>query len=219
MMTDYSKELIHTENIFTIRLITESDVSEVLEIYKPYVLNTIISFEYDAPSVEEYLQRIKTITAEYPWLVCSQGNKIIGYAYAGKHRYRTAYQWSPESTVYLSPEVHRKGIARILYETLFSILRLQGYFNVYAGIGLPNEKSVRFHKALGFEEIGIFKKVGYKFGNWHDTQWFQFNLIKHIENPPVPKTIKEIENNSDFKTILILANEQMKNISIHQTNN
>lgn len=175
------------DNKFSIRLITESDASEVLEIYKPYVLNTIISFEYEIPTLEEYLHRIRTNTAEYTWLVCLKDNKIIGYAYASKHRYRTAYQWSPESTVYLALEFHRKGIARILYETLFSMLRLQGYFNVYAGVGLPNEKSVGFHKSLGFEEIGIFKKVGYKHGNWHDTHWFQLHLTEHIYNPTVPK--------------------------------
>ena len=140
-------------------------------------------------------------------------NKIIGYAYASKHRYRTAYQWSPESTVYLSPEVHRKGIGRILYETLFSLLKVQGYFNVYAGVGLPNEKSVGFHKALGFEEIGIFKKVGYKLGNWHDTHWFQLHLSEHILNPPTPKTLNNVVASVAFQTILETANEVVRNIS------
>ncbi|MEJ7739843.1 MAG: N-acetyltransferase family protein [Chitinophagaceae bacterium] len=200
------------DNTFSIRLITESDTSEVLEIYKPYVLNTIISFEYDVPALDEYLQRIKTNIAEYPWLVCLQDNKIIGYAYASKHRYRTAYQWSPESTVYLSHEFHRKGIARILYETLFSMLRLQGYFNVYAGISLPNEKSVGFHKSSGFEEIGVFKKIGYKFGNWHDTHWFQLHLSEHISSPPVPKKMNEVVTSAAFQLILKSANERVKSI-------
>ena len=197
---------------FSIRLITESDAGEVLEIYKPYVLNTIISFEYEVPALHEYVQRIRTNTAEYPWLVCLQNNKIIGYAYASKHRYRTAYQWSPESTVYLSPEFHRKGIARILYETLFSMLRLQGYFNVYAGVSLPNEKSVGFHRSLGFEDIGIFKKIGYKFGNWHDTHWFQLHLTEHIYDPPVPKKLNEVAASPAFQLILKNANERVKSI-------
>ena len=192
---------------YSIRLITETDVNDVLEIYKPYVLHTIISFEYEVPTTEEFLQRIKTNTAEYPWLVCLEDNKIVGYTYASKHRYRTAYQWSSESTIYLSPEMHGKGMARILYETLFAILRLQGYFNVYAGIGLPNGKSVGFHRSLGFEEIGIFKKVGYKLGNWHDTHWFQLQLMDHIANPPTPKKINEVVNGSAFQSIMATANE------------
>ncbi len=201
------------DNKYSIRLITESDANEVLEIYKPYVLNTIISFEYEVPTLEEYLQRIKINTADYPWLVCLHNNKLIGYAYASKHRYRTAYQWSPESTVYLAPEVHRKGIARILYETLFSLLQLQGHFNVYAGVGLPNEKSVGFHKALGFEEIGIFRKVGFKLGNWHDTHWFQLHLTEHILNPPTPKTLIEVAASSAFQSILETANEKVRIIN------
>lgn len=194
-------------NNYSIRLITENDAQAVLSIYEPYVLNTIISFEYEVPTLDEYLQRIKTNTEDYPWLVCLHENKIVGYAYASKHRYRTAYQWSPESTVYLSPEVHRKGIARILYETLFALLRLQGHFNVYAGVGLPNDKSVGFHRALGFEEIGIFKKVGYKLGNWHDTHWFQLALREHALNPSAPKKLNEITTTEAFRDILSKANE------------
>lgn len=200
------------DNTYSIRLITEEDASEVLEIYKPYVLNTIITFEYEVPTLAEYLQRIRTNTEEYPWLVCECNNKIVGYAYASKHRYRTAYQWSPESTIYLSPEVHGKGIARILYETLFALLRLQGYFNVYAGVALPNDKSVGFHRSVGFEEIGIFKKVGYKLGNWHDTHWFQLHLTEHVLNPATPKKIAEVENDAAFREVISKANEKLENL-------
>jgi len=196
------------ENKFKIRLITENDISDVLEIYKPYLLNTIISFEYEVPSLHEFAERVNTITEEFPWLVCVNNDKIIGYAYACKFRYRTAYQWSPESTIYLAPEFQGAGIARILYNTLFSVLRLQGYINVFACIGLPNERSVRFHKSVGFEEIGIFKKVGYKLGNWHDTQWFQLRLNEHIQHPHAPKTITEIIDSGDLNTILHTINQR-----------
>ena len=198
------------KNEFYIRLITENDADEILEIYKPYVLHTIITFEYDAPSQEEFSLRIKTTIAQYPWLVCLYGNKIIGYSYAGIHRYRSAYQWSCESTVYLLPEFQRKGIARILYETLFSILRIQGYFNVYAGVSLPNEKSVGFHQSLGFTKIGIYEKIGYKFGEWHNVEWLQFQLREHQNNPPSPKTIQSISNSEKLNQILISSNEAVK---------
>ena len=200
------------DNKITIRLITEGDANDVLEIYKPYVLDTIISFEYEVPTLEEFLQRIKTYTSEFPWLVCLQGNKIIGYTYASKHRDRTAYQWSVDAAVYLSPEMHRKGIASILYGSLFSILRLQGCFNVYAGISLPNEKSIGFHKSMGFEEIGIYKKTGYKHGNWHDTAWFQLHLSEHIDNPPKPKKISEVIETGGFRFIINKANERAGSI-------
>ncbi len=197
-------------NQFSIRLITENDAHEVLEIYKPYVINSIISFEYEAPSLDEFLQRIQNNISEYPWLVCLDDNKIIGYAYASKHRYRIAYQWSCESTVYLLAEYHRKGIAGILYKTLFSLLRLQGFFNVYAGVSLPNEKSVGFHQSFGFKKVGTYKKVGYKFGKWHDVEWLQFQLQRHIVSPTMPKTIGSVVDTEKCRQILEKANKSIK---------
>ena len=191
---------------YEIRLIQENDAQTVLDIYTPYVFNTHITFEYDVPTIEQFLEKIRTITAEYPWLICLKDDKIIGYAYGSEHRHRTAYKWSPESTIYLSEDVFGKGIGRILYSTLFNILRLQGYFNVYAGIGMPNERSERLHRAVGFQELGIFKKVGYKLGKWHDTKWFQLHLQKHIINPPMPRLISEIKERQEFVAILEKAN-------------
>lgn len=198
---------------FKIRLINLDDAKATLEIYRPYVQNTIISFEYEVPTLQEWETRIKTNTAEYPWLVCEYKKQIIGYAYGSKHRYRTAYSWSPESTVYLSDKFHRLGIARVLYETLFDLLKLQGYVNVYAGISLPNVKSEDFHQALGFYEIGIFKKIGFKHGAWHDTRWFQLHLIEHPDNPMKPKTLSEVQNTSDFNAILEKANLKLTNLT------
>ncbi len=190
------------ENKFTIRLIEKADCLQALEVYKPYVLSTAITFEYEVPDAQEFSNRIESISKEYPWLVCLHNDTIIGYAYATKHRYRTAYQWSPESTIYISEAVHRKGIARILYETLFSILRLQGYYNVYAGVVVPNEKSEGFHRASGFEEIGVFKKVGFKLGEWHDVRWFQLHLAEHTYNPNPPTPVFQIKDTNEFNTIM-----------------
>ena len=192
-----------------IRLITPSDAESALEIYKPYVLSTAITFEYEVPTIEEFAERIKNTTAEFPWFVCCDDDKVIAYAYATKHRYRAPYNWSPESTIYVSPEAQGKGIARVLYETLFATLTLQGYFTVFAGVVIPNEKSERFHKAMGFEEIGIFKKIGNKLGVWHDTKWFQLALSEHIADPPQPKKIEEVKDSIPFKRILQNVNTKL----------
>ncbi|MBK8485201.1 MAG: N-acetyltransferase [Saprospiraceae bacterium] len=199
-------------NNFEIRFINETDTQAVLDIYKYYVDHTIISFEYEAPTLEEYRERIRISTEKYPWLICLCNNKIIGFAYGSTYRYRNAYQWSSESSIYIAPDFHTKGIGRILYMTLLELLKLQGYFNVFAGVALPNEKSVGFHRTLGFKEIGFFKKVGYKHGNWHDIHWFQLHLTDNILNPPTPKTINAVLTSSAFQTILTNANERTKNI-------
>ncbi len=192
-----------------IRLIKESDAANALEIYKPYVLSTAITFEYEVPSVEVFSERIINTTAEFPWLVCYDGDRMLGYAYATKHRYRDAYNWSPESTIYVAPEAHGKGVARVLYETLFATLKLQGYINLFAGVVVPNPKSEKFHRSMGFEEIGIFKKIGNKLGAWHDSKWFQLQLAEHTINPPAPMPIDSIKDSEAFKEIILVSNAKL----------
>lgn len=177
---------------FIIRPIQSKDTEEVLSIYAPYVQNTSITFDYELPSKAEFIDKIESIRHDYPWLVCLSDNKIVGYAYGSKHRYKTAYKWSVESTIYVAQGFHRLGVARLLYESLFKILKSQGFFNVYAGVTMPNVSSEEFHKSMGFTEIGIFKNIGYKLGKWHDVKWFQFHLAEHIENPKEPVSFDAI---------------------------
>jgi phosphinothricin acetyltransferase len=110
----------------------------------------------------------------------------------------------------LAPDFHTKGIGRILYETLFNLMKLQGYYNVFAGVALPNEKSVGFHQALGFQEVGIFKNVGFKHGHWHDTHWFQLMLNATSEKPLNPILIEAAAKEEQFIQIIADANELLK---------
>lgn len=196
-------------NNFIVRLVEKNDAASILNIYGPYVLNTAITFEYDVPTIDEYMNRIETAISEFPWLVCLQSNEIVGYAYATKFRYRTAYQWSPESTIYLSPSIQGKGVARILYETLFEILKLQGYFSVFAGVAIPNEQSEGLHIGTGFEEIGVFKNIGYKLREWHSTRWYQLKLQKYISEPNVPVNINRCKLTQEFRNIIEEANVRL----------
>lgn len=174
-------------NDYNIRTINIEDAEKVLAIYAPYILNSNISFEYVVPSIKDFKQRIETVTKEYPWLVCEYDGKILGYAYGGQHRGRTAYKWSVESAIYMAEDFCGKGVGKLLYQTLFERLKEQGYVNVFAGMTLPNEKSVRLHTALGFEMIGVFKNIGYKNNQWHDVQWMQLNLAEHKTDMTLPR--------------------------------
>lgn len=195
---------------YNIRLVNVNDAAAILEVYKPYVLQTANTFEYDVPTVEEIQNRIKKISAQYPYLVCEYDGVIIGYAYGSTHRERTAYQWSPEVTVYVSEEFHRKGVARTLYSALFPMLRMQGYHSMYAGVLSTNIKSVEFHRAMGFEDIGLFKNIGYKLGEWHTNLWMQGFLQEHKIAPPVPISIDAIKETEAFKNIMAIANNQLE---------
>lgn len=164
-----------------IRPATEADASDLLEIYAPYVLRTAISFEAAPPPVQEFAARIAKALKSWAWLVAQEGGRCVGYAYAGAHRERSAYQWSVETSAYVDERHHRRGIARALYLELFERLKALGYCNAYAGSTLPNEASVGLHRSLGFELIGVYKRVGWKFGAWQDVAWFHRPLL---EAPP-----------------------------------
>jgi len=166
-----------------IRSALSSDASSILDIYAPYIANTAVSFETEVPSVEDFTQRIMGNQESCPWLVYESGGLIAGYAYASKHRDRAAYQWSLESSVYVNEGFRQQGIATKLYQTLFQILKYQGCRNLYAGITLPNEKSVNFHQKMGFSKIADYKNIGYKFNRWHTVGWYELQLNDYSDAP------------------------------------
>jgi phosphinothricin acetyltransferase len=158
----------------------------MLAIYAPIVTDSIISFELAPPSLAEMERRIASAESQWPWLVCERTGELIGYAYASQHRVRAAYQWSADTSVYVHPDARRGGIARSLYASLFEILALQGYYNAYAGITLPNPASVGFHESMGFTPVGVYRGVGYKLGAWHDVGWWARELQPHARDPAAP---------------------------------
>jgi L-amino acid N-acyltransferase YncA len=169
-----------------IRLATLADAAEIAAIYRPYVEGSIISFELTPPDESEMAQRIARVLERAPWLVCEIDGSVAGYAYAGKHHERAAYQWSVDTTVYLRPGLQRQGLGRALYSELFTRLVQQGYYTAYAGIGLPNAASVGLHESFGFEPVGVYRKAGFKFGAWHDVGWWQKPLRPYAEPIATP---------------------------------
>lgn len=159
-----------------VRPAVEQDATAVAGIYAPYVEHTVISFEDTAPTADEMASRIATCQSRWQWLVAELDGAVVGYAYGSQHRTRAAYRWSAEVSAYVGPEHHRQGIGRALYKSLFADLSEKGFCNAFAGITLPNEASVKLHTSMGFERIGTFRSVGWKFGRWHDVEWFQRQL-------------------------------------------
>jgi len=180
----------------TIRQATPDDLSAMLEIYRPYIEQSVISFEMALPSPEDFQQRVLAVQKDLPWLIFEgQDGSLLGYAYAGKHRARAAYQWSADVSVYTPERAHGKGVAVRLYNHILTTLKVLGYYNAYAGITIPNPKSVYFHQKMGFEPIGVYKKVGYKFGQWHDVGWWSLVLQSHPESAEdlkAPRSLPEL---------------------------
>ena len=157
----------------TIRVARPEDAEVILTIYAPIVRETAISFEVEPPPRGEMHERIATTLRQLPWLVCERRGEVLGYVYASPHRARTAYQWSVDVSVYIHAQARRTGMGRALYHAFFELLILQGFYQCYAGITLPNPASVGLHEALGFQPVGVYQAVGYKLGAWHDVGWWQ----------------------------------------------
>jgi phosphinothricin acetyltransferase len=173
---------------YTIREANPSDGPAISRIYAPFVQNTPVTFEEQVPDGTAMTRRIEESIQSFPFLIAETNNQPIGYAYATSHRARASFRWSVDVSIYVEPAHHRRGIGRTLYGTLLPLLAEQGFFVAIAGITLPNAASVRLHESIGFEQIGIYKNIGFKLGQWRDVGWWQKQLNTPRANPrePVP---------------------------------
>lgn len=169
-----------------LRIATPADAAAFAAIYAPYVTDTAITFETESPDAREFAQRIERIGRQYPWLTAVDGDRVLGYAYACEHRTRRAYRWSVDVGIYLHASAHRHGIGRRLYQTLFALLIRQGYYNAYGGITVPNDASIGLHESLGFQCVGIYRRVGYKLGAWRDVGWWELLMRESASEPGEP---------------------------------
>lgn len=156
-----------------IRDAAPQDAAACAAIYAPYVHETAITFESAPPSPAEMARRIAAAQRSHAWVVLDEGGRVVGYAYGGPYKQRAAYQWSCEVSVYVELGRYRSGAGRALYEALFARLAERGYRMLVAGMTLPNDASVGLHRAMGFEPIGTYRRIGWKRGAWHDVAWAQ----------------------------------------------
>lgn len=171
---------------FAIRQAGAGDAAGCAAIYAPYVLETAVSFEDVPPPDDELRERI---AAAHVWLVAEHDGDLLGYAYGGPHQHRAAYRWAAEVSVYLDPRHHRRGIGRALYLELFERLAAGGICTVCAGITQPNEASGALHAGLGFTAVGVYRRIGWKLGSWHDVLWMQLDLRPGAGDAPPPAIV------------------------------
>ena len=177
----------------TIREAEVSDAGALSEIYKYYVDNFPYSFEYTAPSSEEFANRIGDISAKFPFFVCEENGEIIGFAYAHQFKERKAYQWVCETSIYAKDGGTQKGVGRLLYEKLLPALKQQGFVKAYAVLGCPNEGSEIFHQKMGFSLEATLPNIGYKLGSWHDIKYYVLELNPFRDDMPEPLAYKQIK--------------------------
>ena len=189
-----------------IRLVTPDDAEAIAAIYAHYVLHTPISFEVAPPSPEDVRDRIQRISERFPYLVCELDGCITGYAYAGRHHERAAYDWSCEVSIYIDSRMHRRCLGRALYGSLLDLLRRLGYYNALAGITLPNDASIGLHTAMGFRPAGVNRNVGFKDGRWWDVAYMEMALQDGYPGSVAPPTAIGDLDAAEVSAILERAN-------------
>lgn len=160
------------------------DSGACAKIYAPYVAGAATSFEELPPDADDFAERIERVSATHPWLVAERDGVVAGFAYAAPHRPRPAYRWTAETSVYVAGGRQNGGVGGDLYGALLELLRRQGLHVALAGITLPNAASVGLHTAMGFEQVGLYRRIGYKAGAWRDVSWWQLVLLPGSEGPP-----------------------------------
>lgn len=187
----------------TLRMATEKDASALLEIYRPYVEQTAITFEYDVPTVEEFARRIRHTLERYPYLVAEENGAVIGYAYVSPFKERAAYDWAVETSIYVKMGLSGKGYGKQLYDALERLLKAQNILNLNACIAYTEHEdahldnnSTHFHEHLGYKLVGSFHQCGYKFGTWYDMIWMEKMLGDHTDAPAPVLPVGEIDSSA-----------------------
>ncbi len=188
----------------SIRIATREDVPAILEIYRPYVENTAVSFEYVCPSLEAFAARFERYTAQFPWLVWEHKGEILGYAYASAPFERAAFSWCAEPSIYLKREVTGGGIGTRLYDALEAILFYQGYEVLYSLITTENPGSIAFHERRGYRTVGELKDCGIKFSRrvgivWMEKVTFCDEIPKEMPRP----FLELVKSDRNFRSFLL----------------
>ncbi|MBN8994170.1 MAG: N-acetyltransferase [Rhizobiales bacterium] len=171
---------------FRIRPSDICDLTAISDIYAEAVLHGLASFEIDPPGEEEMAMRFAALAeGGYPAFVAEAGERVIGYAYAGRYRSRPAYRNTVEDSIYLSPAAQGRGVGSALLGRLLAESESRGFRQMVAVIGnSANHASVRLHERHGFRHVGILKSVGYKHGHWLDSVFMQRALGQGSAEPP-----------------------------------
>lgn len=170
-----------------VRLAEADDAAALAALYRPFVEDSRISFEEQAPDAAEMARRMAGDgRGRFPWLVAEAEARALGFVNSSPFRSRPAYRWAVETGIYLSANAQGQGIGRHLLSRLLDLLTAQGFATAVAGIALPNPASVALHERLGFQLTGTYDRTGFKHGHWIDVGHWQRDLAPRSARPAEP---------------------------------
>lgn len=153
------------------------DTQSILDIVNHTILHSTALYDYNPRSYEQQ----KTILTEkikknFPILIAEIENKVVGFAFYSEFRYREAYQYTVEHSIYIEHQNQGKGIGKLLLQKLIESAKEQNLHTMIGVIDSENKESILFHEKFGFKTVGIIKESGYKFERWLDSVFMQLIL-------------------------------------------
>lgn len=175
-----------TTDPITIRCCVAGDVSAIAAIYGRSVETGTASWEYEPPGVEEMSKRRDAVIANgFPYFVAESDGRLVGYAYASSYRARSGYRFVVEDSVYVAEELRGIGIGKRLLTTVIVECEKLGFRQMIAVIGdSENAGSIALHERCGFQHVGRFNGIGFKFGRWLDSVQMVLALGDGSDTPP-----------------------------------
>ncbi|KQL51036.1 GNAT family acetyltransferase [Heyndrickxia shackletonii] len=153
-----------------------TDLAAMLEIYNEAIRNLSATFDLVEQTIEQRMVWYKEHSGKYPFIVAEMDGKVVGYSCLSKFRDKEAYSQTTELSIYLSSDCRGKGVGSVLMQEILIRAAKDGYHTIISGITGGNEASVKLHEKFGFEFVGCFKEVGYKFNEWQDVHFYQLIL-------------------------------------------
>ena len=175
------------EQKIKIRTAVETDAPAIAEIYRPYVEETVYTFETVPPDGPAFIRRLQETQPDFPWLAAERDGRLLGYAYASRAFARAAYDWAADLSIYLREEARGCGLGRALYQVLEGMLKKQGYHVLYGLVTSENESSCRFHESMGYRLAATMPFCGFKHGRWLGIHWYEKRLC-----PPDPPKARPV---------------------------
>jgi len=170
----------------------EEDVRRVVQIVNWAAAETTANFATEPEALHDWLGEWQRTRDAYPWVVALHEGSVVAFAKAGPHRSRGAYAWTAETSVYVDPAHHGRGIAAALYTVLLPLLRQQGFVTLLAGITAGHVASERLHEKFGFVRCASFHRVGWKFEAWHDVSYWELSLREAEGPPPKLRSVADV---------------------------
>ncbi len=161
----------------SIRTYKETDAQAILEVINFNILNSTALYDYNIRTLEQQTEMLKEkIDKNFPVIVAVLDEKVVGFGYYGDFRFREAYKYTVEHSVYVDKDFQGMKIGHLLMEKLIELAKKQKLHTMIGVIDAENQSSVKFHEKYGFKTVGIIKESGYKFDRWLDSVFMQLIL-------------------------------------------